>query len=155
VGLIAIPELKIHLPIFEGDEEEQLRQGAGISGNSNFESDNFSIAAHQVFGGEETKSWLFSPLTQAKAGMEVFIASEKNVYKYIISESLTVDVHDTYVLDAVEGQRLLTMIYCPNFTGDERTIVRAVFDSSKPLSEANQREINYLMSNWNLIPEEI
>jgi LPXTG-site transpeptidase (sortase) family protein len=156
IGAISIPELSIHLPIFEGDQEKQLHYGAGTVMASSFGADNLSLSSHQVFTSSGSSSdWLFSPLTNIGKGQIVFVADEHNIYQYRITESFIVDRRDVHVTAPVPGQKLITLIYCTDPDSDRRTIVRGDFISEKPISEADPEILGHFRSSWNQLPEEV
>ncbi|MDR0298510.1 MAG: class A sortase [Streptococcaceae bacterium] len=155
VGAITIPDLKINLPIFRGDGEKQLDHGAGTVGEKDFASENFSLAAHQVFGRPNANNLFFGPLVSAQKGQLVFVADKENIYEYQIAETFIVNISDVEVLETVANRKVLTLIYCTDEDSDRRTIVRADFISAKVISEMNSQKINYFRTFWNVLSKTV
>lgn len=131
IGGIAIPDLGINLPIFNGVESQQLLFGAGtMSESQQMGKGNYSLASHHVFAIAGASQLLFSPLTNAKPGMKIYLTDKNDVYSYTISKVYTVDPNAGYVLeDPKEGQpAIVTLITCTDLDADRRIIVQGTLD---------------------------
>lgn len=108
IGGLAIPDLKMNLPIYRGATPEGMFYGAGtlypdqVMGES-----NYSIASHHSIH----KDLLFAPLLNAEIGQTVYMTDLDKIY-----------VYETNVVDTVAPERVdvtyptetptLTMITC-------------------------------------------
>jgi sortase A len=153
IGQISIPDLKINLPIFRDAGDTQILYGAGTVGdNSTIGVGNISLASHHVFYIAGAESYLFSPLTAARTGMLIFLTDKTYVYEYKIDNLFVVPDTDLSVLDPVGDNSVVTLIYCVNFTGPDRAIVRGTLVSKKAFVESDKTVQDYFTGPFNQIP---
>ncbi|GAB2026704.1 class A sortase [Lactovum odontotermitis] len=152
IGQIAIPDLKINLPIFEGAGDKQILYGAGtVSDNTVIGTGNVSLAAHHVFYIAGADSYLFSPLTGSQNGMMIYLTDKTYIYKYRIDKLFVVPDTDVSVLEPVAGKSVVTLIYCVNFTGPDRAIVRGTLESKQPFAESGSTVQSYFTAPFNQV----
>ncbi|GAB2024778.1 hypothetical protein OfM1_08490 [Lactovum odontotermitis] len=152
IGQIAIPDLGINLPVFEGAGDTQILYGAGtVSDNSTIGTGNIALASHHVFYIAGADSYLFSPLTGAQTGMMIYMTDETYVYKYKIDSLFVVPDTDLSVLDPVAGKTVVTLIYCVNFTGPDRAIVRGTLESKTAYADSDPAVQAYFAGPYNQV----
>lgn len=105
IGGIAIPELSLNLPIFNGLENAGLYYGAGtMKETQEMGKGNYALASHHVFGITGANEMLFSPLDRAKAGMKIYLTDKEKVYTYSITSVENVEPERVDVVDdAADG----------------------------------------------------
>lgn len=110
IGLIAVPDVNIHLPILAGLANTNLAVGAGTMkadqkmGGVN----NYALAGHHI---PKTKV-LFTPLENSKLGQKIYLTDMKKIYTYTIKLDKVVDKSQVQYIDDVPGKRLVTLITC-------------------------------------------
>ncbi|MBM9832915.1 class A sortase, partial [Enterococcus faecalis] len=91
IGGIAIPDLKLNLPIFKGLDNTALHYGAGtMKENQMMGQGNYALASHHVFGITGASGMLFSPLENGKPGMKIYVTDKTTVYTYVLTAVETV-----------------------------------------------------------------
>lgn len=148
VGLIAIPDVQINLPIFEGVTEDTIMYGAATVTDDRMGKGNYALASHHVFDNVNTR--LFSPLKRAKVGQRIFTTDLDKVYVYEITNIFVVDKTRVDVLDSELNQTLLTLITCEDLDAEYRTIVRARFIQSYDYSLIDTQTKGYFEKDFNL-----
>ena len=86
----------------------------------NKEKGNIILAGHN-------NKYVFNILYKLNVSDEIIISDFKNTYSYIIYEIKTINIKDTYILDNVYDDRILTLITCTN-NNQKRFVVRAKFN---------------------------
>lgn len=137
IGGIAIPELEVNLPIFKGVGNTELSYGAGtMKEHQVMGQANYSLASHHVFGVAGDSKMLFSPLTNAKAGMKIYLTDKDKIYTYTISSVEVVTPDAVYVIDDQPGKTEVTLVTCTDFEAQFRTIVKGNFDGEVAFNDA-------------------
>lgn len=140
IGGIAIPDLKMNLPIFKGTTNENFLFGAGtMKENQKMGQGNYSLASHHVFSLPNAEKMLFSPLVNAKKGMIVYITDKDQIYSYKIYETFIVTPDHVEVLDDIPNRKTLTLITCTDAEATQRTIVRGELVKVEKYSEASKK----------------
>ncbi|MGX9136188.1 class A sortase [Rummeliibacillus sp. JY-2-4R] len=120
IGAISVPDVQMQLPIVYGISNVNLTIGAGtMKRDQIMGKGNYALAAHNM---NDNKT-LFSPLAEAKKGMNVYITDFKNVYEYKISDIFIVEPTQVEVIDDKANQKLITLVTCNN-DGSKRVIIR-------------------------------
>lgn len=146
-GQIAIPDLNIHLDVYEGLNSQQLFLGAGEhvprSEASMGQDGNYILASHRLPEGNGTL--LFTPLQNSQEGQLIYLTDGKKVYIYKTLWTKTVnaseDVSDINVETKV-GEKLITLYTCnDDRAGTQyRIVVRGeMIDSFDILDENDER----------------
>lgn len=139
IGGIAIPDLKINLPIFKGLGNTELSYGAGtMKENQVMGQANYTLASHHVFGLTGSSEMLFSPLEHAKVGMKIYLTDKDSIYTYTITSVDVVDPTAVYVIDDHEGVNEVTLVTCTDAEATQRTIVKGVFEKKEAFNEADE-----------------
>ncbi len=123
IGKMAIPSVKMYLPIMPGVSNSSLSQGGGtMKPNEKMGEGNYALAGHYM----TDKGILFSPLKNIQKGAAIYITDMKNVYKYQVTNTSVVSENDVSVIDDVPGEKLITLVTCASAHEGEknRIIVR-------------------------------
>lgn len=148
IGAIAVPDVGINLPIFKGVAYNALFYGAGTTKeNQTMGEGNYGLASHRA----ADMSLLFSPLEKVSKGQLIYLTDLTKVYTYKITMVERVNPNDGYVLNEVEGKKLVTLVTCADGAGIKRLIVQgeltktvAVEDASEVMANAfNSRKTTY------------
>lgn len=129
VGGIAVPDVKINLPIFHGVSNYAVAYGAAtMKEDQVMGQGNYGLASHQVFTpttfGLKAEELLFSPLIHVENGMPIYLTDKVNIYKYEIVEKKEVPPSATEVLlDKGDGHAYVTLVTCTDFHATNRIIV--------------------------------
>jgi LPXTG-site transpeptidase (sortase) family protein len=122
IGELDIPRLQVSVMVFEGDDAEVLRQGAGHIPGTALPSGggNIGIAAHR-------DTW-FRPLRNIRSKDVLTLNTEAGSSRYAVTETKVVRPSDVGVLARAPG-RDLTLVTCYPFfyvgNAPERFIVHA------------------------------
>lgn len=139
IGKLAIPAIKMKLPIFYGLDNSNLVRGAGTMKQDEKmgEVGNYALAGHHM----KNPNILFGPLSKTKPGQKVYLTDGKKVYCYQIIKKTRVNESQVQWVDDVPGQRLLTLITCASGTEGEtnRIIVRGKLIQVQPASSRNMK----------------
>ena len=152
IGGIAIPDLKINLPIFKGLDNVGLTYGAGTMKNDQVMGENnYALASHHVFGMTGSSQMLFSPLERAKEGMEIYLTDKNKVYTYVISEVKTVTPEHVEVIDNRPGQNEVTLVTCTDAGATARTIVHGTYKGETDFNKTSKKIKKAFRQSYNQI----
>ncbi|HFI0056659.1 class A sortase [Streptococcus sp. P25B114] len=152
IGGIAIPDLKINLPIFKGLSNVALMYGAGtMKETQEMGKGNYSLASHHIFGMAGASETLFSPLENAKEGMKIYLTDKENVYVYNVKSVQSVTPDSVYVIDDVEGQNEITLVTCEDLAATMRTIVKGDLEEVIPYDQADGETLKYFEQTYNQV----
>ena len=139
IGGIAIPDLKVNLPIFKGLDNAGLYYGAGtMKENQVMGENNYALASHHVFGMTGSSQMLFSPLERAKAGMKIYLTDKNKIYTYVITQVQTVEPEHVEVIDDEPGKTEITLVTCTDAEATARTIVHGTYEGEVSFSKASK-----------------
>ena len=138
LGLIAVPDVNMTLPIYKGVANDILFYGAGtLKEQQRMGKDNYVLASHNY---DSEPNLLFSPLLRSKVGMKVYLTDKDKIYEYQISAIDKVNPEDVWVVDD-RGKDELTLITCDDINAKHRFIYRCdlvkVVDVNDNLEEFN------------------
>lgn len=153
IGGIAIPDLKMNLPIFKGVGNTPLMFGAGTMKESQVMGgeNNYALASHHVFGMTGASDALFSPLTKAKVNQKIYLTDEKNVYTYVIKEVYNVDPTAVDVINDEPHKKLLTLVTCTDAAASQRIIVKAELTVTTNFKYASDDQLKAFSENYSQI----
>ncbi len=152
IGGIAIPDLKINLPIFKGLSNVALMYGAGtMKETQEMGKGNYSLASHHIFGMAGASETLFSPLENAKEGMKIYLTDKENIYVYNVKSVQSVTPDSVYVIDDVEGQNEITLVTCEDLAATMRTIVKGDLEEVIPYDQADGETLKYFEQTYNQV----
>jgi sortase A len=124
IGTLQIKKLKIDVIVVEGIGDADLKVGVGhFPGTAGIgEEGNCAIAGHRSY----TFGKFFNRLNEVAVGDEIIVSNGIEDFKYIVYKVFVVEPSDTYVLNQVEGYRILTLITCePIYVATHRLIIQA------------------------------
>ncbi|HFU4463210.1 TPA: class A sortase [Streptococcus suis] len=152
IGGIAIPDLKINLPIFKGLSNVALMYGAGTMKETQVMGQgNYSLASHHVFGMAGASETLFSPLENAKEGMKIYVTDKENIYIYNVRSVQSVTPESVYVIEDTEGKNEITLVTCEDAAATMRTIVQGDLESVIAYDGAPAETLKYFEQSYNQI----
>lgn len=135
IASIAIPSVKIRLPIFKGLSNEALFYGAGtMSPTQEMGEGNYGLASHR----SDQPDLLFTPLEELQLGDIIYLTDLSNVYTYEAFYKEKVEPTRTEVLDAVPDRQLLTLITCGDLYATTRLVVQAELIEVIPMNELSK-----------------
>lgn len=135
IASIAIPSVKIRLPIFKGLSNEALLYGAGtLSPTQEMGEGNYGLASHR----SDQPELLFTPLEELALGDKIYVTDLSNVYTYEAFYKEKVEPTRTEVLDVVPEKRLLTLITCGDLYATSRLVVQAELIDVKPINKLSK-----------------
>ncbi|MGX7078008.1 class A sortase [Globicatella sanguinis] len=131
IGAIAIPSVKMNLPIYKGTSEAGMYLGAGtLFEDQEMGVSNYPLASHHSIH----EGLLFQPLMNVEYGATVYLTDLENIYEYQIDNIQRVDPTALEVLNPTETP-IITLITC-DYDLVERVIVQATMVKSVPINEA-------------------
>ncbi|HFI0187995.1 TPA: class A sortase [Streptococcus suis] len=152
IGGIAIPDLKINLPIFKGLSNVALMYGAGTMKETQVMGQgNYSLASHRVFGMAGASETLFSPLENAKEGMKIYVTDKENIYIYNVRSVQSVTPESVYVIEDTEGKNEITLVTCEDAAATMRTIVQGDLESVIAYDDAPSETLKYFEQTYNQV----
>ncbi|MFN2133808.1 MAG: sortase [Anaerolineae bacterium] len=122
---IVISAIDIDVPVVEGVDWEQLKQGAGhLVGSANpGERGNCFIAGHNDIYGE-----IFRDLEELKIGDEILVYAGQQSFRYVVRATRIVEPDDVSVMEPTSTP-VLTLLTCyPYMIDSHRLIVIAELD---------------------------
>jgi len=139
IGAIAIPSVKINLPIFKGLDNVALLTGAGtMKADQEMGEKNYALASHRV----QDMVSLFSPLEYAKIGELIYITDLTTVYTYKINFVEKVDPTRVELIDDVPGKKMITLITCGDMYATTRIAVQGELTGSTPINDASKEMVD-------------
>ncbi|MGX7420488.1 class A sortase [Carnobacterium gallinarum] len=134
VGGIAVPDVKINLPITRGISNYNLAVGAGtMKPDQVMGEGNYALAGHNMID----KGLLFSPLDKLNMGDEIYLTDLEYIYVYKTSFIETVNPDRVDLIDDVEGKKLVTLVTC-NPDGSKRLVIQGEFEKKVPMKKATK-----------------
>ncbi len=135
IGKLAIPSVKMALPIMKGLSNENLSTGAGtMKPDQTMGQGNYALAGHYM----TNKGILFSPLKNLQLGKRIYLTDMSKVYTYQVVTKTTVDQTQVQWIDNVAGKKLVTLITCASATEGEtnRIVVQGKLIASTKATHA-------------------
>ena len=125
MGYLDIPKIDVHLPIYQGIEEQELQSGAGwwigTSLPTGGESTHCVITAHNGL----VRAKMFTELDQLEEGDTFSLSILDRVLTYEVDQVLVAMPTDIEALSIVEGQDYVTLYTCtPTGVNTHRLLVR-------------------------------
>lgn len=108
-GIVEIPKLDIKAPLVEGQDERLLKYGVGRVESSALPGADGNL----VIGGHRNAlySSYFRHLHKLSKGDLIHVTTQKGVYTYKVTKTLTVAPKDVWVMDNTDGPTI-TLITC-------------------------------------------
>ncbi|MCW6663396.1 class A sortase [Aerococcaceae bacterium NML190073] len=130
IGAIAIPSVKVNLPIYLGVSEEGMYLGAcTLIKNQQMGQSNYPLASHHSIHPD----LLFAPLKHLQLDDLIYLTDLDAVYVYRTHLIETVDPYRMDVLASTE-QSIVTLITCDD-TLENRLIIQAELIDTKPMKQ--------------------
>lgn len=135
IGGVAVPSVKINLPIFKGLSNEALLWGAGtLEPDQRMGEGNYALASHRAYEPE----LLFTPLEKVEKGALVYLTDLKDIYVYKVNVKVKVQPTEVQYLDIIKDKKLVTLITCGEMEGITRTIVQGELQEKVAVKDANE-----------------
>ncbi|MEO1770543.1 class A sortase [Candidatus Enterococcus ferrettii] len=132
IANIAIPSVRIRLPIFKGLSNEALLYGAGtLSPDQEMGEGNYGLASHR----SDQRDLLFTPLEKLDLGDLIYMTDLSHVYTYKAFYKEKVEPTRIEVLEVVPEKQLLTLITCGDLYATSRLVVQAELIDVKPMNK--------------------
>lgn len=126
LGVIAIPAVKMTLPVLKGLSDAALSSGGGtMRADQVMGEGNYPLAGHYM----TNKGILFSPLEQTQIGNLVYLTDLDHVYTYKINYKKVVNPYQVWLVDNTK-EKMVTLITCAD-GGVNRLAVRGSLLSVK------------------------
>ncbi|MEG0286364.1 MAG: class A sortase [Vagococcus sp.] len=120
IGGIAIPSVKLNLPIFKGVSNYVLAVGAGtMKEEQRMGTGNYALASHYMYD----PSLLFAPLVNVELGSSILLTDLEYIYEYKVTYKEYVEPTRVEVIDDVPGKEMVTLVTC-DVSGANRLIVQ-------------------------------
>lgn len=120
IGGIAIPSVKLNLPIFKGVSNYVLAVGAGTMKEAQrMGQGNYALASHYMYD----PALLFAPLVNVQLGDTILLTDLEYIYEYKTVSKEYVEPTKVEVIDDVPGKQLVTLVTC-DVSGANRLIVQ-------------------------------
>lgn len=135
IGGIAIPSVKVKLPIFKGLENEALFWGAGTMSEAQVMGEgNYGLASHRAYEPD----LLFSPIENMAIGDLIYITDLTNIYTYSTTHVEKIQPTEVEWLDEVEGKKLITLITCGDMYATTRIVVQGELQAVTSVEKATK-----------------
>ncbi|MCW6660678.1 class A sortase [Aerococcaceae bacterium NML201209] len=136
VGAIAIPSVKMNLPIYKGVSDEGMYLGAGtLLADQKMGESNYPLASHHSIH----KELLFAPLINVNIGDFVYLTDLAKVYKYEIFYYEQVPATRIDLIEPTQ-EAIVTLITCDSSLV-ERIVVQGKLVESTPIEKANKEMV--------------
>lgn len=149
LGQIAIPSVKLNLPIYKGLANEVLLSGAGtMKPTQKMGEGNYALASHNYFGD---MTLLFSPLVNLKVGEKIYTTDLEYVYEY---ETTAVDLIEPTRVEVIydqPGVTEITLITCDDYNASNRYCIKGKFVSKTSVGEVSDTVKQAFNLNFNTI----
>lgn len=144
IGVVAIPQINLSVPISEGVDNQTLKQGAGtLRKDQQMGVGNYALAGHNMHKGSTI---LFGPLyTSAKVGQTIYLSDLKNVYEYKTNLVQQIPATDIGVVSNT-SDNIVTLITCNN-DGSARIEVRGKLIKKFSYNSVNNNLKHFLTQN--------
>ncbi|MFV0556671.1 MAG: class A sortase [Lactovum sp.] len=150
IGGMAIPDVGINLPIFLGLNSDALLYGAGtMKENQEMGKGNYALASHHVFSIAGASELLFSPLTEAKENMKIYLTDKEKVYQYVIDKIYTVNPEEVTIIEDHEGEKEITLVTCTDAAATARLIVHGKLEKTFSFSKSPSEVISAFEMKYN------
>ena len=107
LGKVAIPSVKMALPVMKGVSEDTMAQGGGTMKPDQQMGavNNYALAGHSFQN-------IFLPLENVRVSDKVYLTDMEKVYTYKVDYKASISPYDVKVIDDVPGRKMVTLITC-------------------------------------------
>lgn len=120
IGVLQIPSIDVHLPIYSGASSEHLNKGAALLSQTSFPiggtSTNAVIGAHRGWGGED----FLRNIEDVQCGDEVTITNYWETLCYTVTEIKIIRPNEISQILIQPGRDLLTVFTCHPYASGGR-----------------------------------
>ena len=149
LGQIAVPSVKLNLPIYKGLANEVLLSGAGtMKPTQKMGEGNYALASHNYFGD---MTLLFSPLVKLKVGEKIYTTDLEYVYEYETTAVDLIEPTRVEVINDQPGVTEITLITCDDYNASNRYCIKGIFVSKTPVGEVSDTVKQAFNLNFNTI----
>ena len=149
LGQIAVPSVKLNLPIYKGLANEVLLSGAGtMKPTQKMGEGNYALASHNYFGD---MTLLFSPLVNLKVGEKIYTTDLEYVYEYETTSVELIAPTRVEVINDQPGVTEITLITCDDYNASNRYCIKGKFVSKTPVGEVSDTVKQAFNLNFNTI----
>ena len=149
LGQIAVPSVKLNLPIYKGLANEVLLSGAGtMKPTQKMGEGNYALASHNYFGD---MTLLFSPLVNLKVGEKIYTTDLEYVYEYETTSVELIEPTRVEVINDQPGVTEITLITCDDYNASNRYCIKGKFVSKTPVGEVSDSVKQAFNLNFNTI----
>lgn len=146
VGYVAIPSMKINLPISLGTGGDNLALGAAtLKADQKMGQGNYVLASHMVYIG---KNLLLSPIYYHKKdgvrGQKIYLTDLKHVYEYKTIEYKVVGSNAVNITYDVPGKKLITLFTCNYSHQNGRVMLRGQLVKTTTWKNTSSSVKNYI-----------
>ena len=149
MGVLRIPKIQVHLPIYHGTSAKVLEEGVGHLYGSSFPTGG--EGTHSVFSSHRglPSKTLFTDLNQLKEGDLFFLDILGEEMAYRVEEILTVEPEETEALEIIPGKDYVTLVTCtPYGINSHRLLVRGERILWEEKEEKTKEKITHGIWQW-------
>ena len=149
MGVLRIPKIQVHLPIYHGTSAKVLEEGVGHLYGSSFPTGG--EGTHSVFSSHRglPSKTLFTDLDQLKEGDLFFLDILGEEMAYRVEEILTVEPEETEALEIIPGKDYVTLVTCtPYGINSHRLLVRGERIPWEEKEEKPKEKITHGIWQW-------
>ena len=149
MGVLRIPKIQVHLPVYHGTSAKVLEEGVGHLYGSSFptggEGTHSVLSSHR---GLPSKT-LFTDLDQIKEGDLFFLDILGEEMAYRVEEILTVEPEETEALEIIPGKDYVTLVtYTRYGINSHRLLVRGERIPWEEKEEKTKGKITHGIWQW-------
>lgn len=149
MGVLRIPKIQVHLPVYHGTSAKVLEEGVGHLYGSSFptggEGTHSVLSSHR---GLPSKT-LFTDLDQIKEGDLFFLDILGEEMAYRVEAILTVEPEETDALEIIPGKDYVTLVTCtPYGINSHRLLVRGERISWEEKDKEPEKNEAYGIWRW-------
>lgn len=135
IGMVAVPSLKIKLPIFVGIRYDTMLAGAvTLREDQKMGERNYPLISHNM----ETPGTLFTDLSQIQTGDLIYLTDMTYIYQYHTISLESVEPTRVDLIADVPNETLVTLFTCDQH-GYRRWVARGQFDKKVRYQEADKQ----------------
>lgn len=136
VASIAVPSVKLNLPIFLGVSDENLNAGAGtMRADQVLGVGNYPLAGHYSYDADI----LFAPIKKISLGDDIYVTDMKDVYTYKAYEHGVISPKDSDIINDDQGNKIITLITCNDFQAKNRFYVQGMLVNVNKIEDSNKK----------------
>lgn len=149
IGYIDIPDINVYLPIYRGENEDNLKKGAAHLENTSIPIGGLNthscISAHSGYPAQK----FFDDIDELKTGSCFFIHILNTTLIYRVYDTEVVEPTDTSSLKVIENNDIVTLITCYPFgINSHRLLIHAQrVNSEIGTSDAEERIAEHQKGN--------